>query len=89
MPTSITNIGWYAFKDTAITSLLFIGDYPNLTSTSFNANAFSESNITSFTMEEGLANRLGVSFTYNNDGEHGAFGISFYGKSNVNIYGLV
>ena len=90
MPTSIKTIGGRVFKNTLIASIMFMMDnYNNLTSTSFNDNAFSDSNITSFTMSEGIANRLGVSFNYNNDDEYGAFGISFYGKSNVNIYSSV
>jgi hypothetical protein len=41
-------------------------------------------------MSEGIAKRLDVSsFNYNDDDEYGAFDISFYGKSNVNIYSSV
>jgi len=87
MPTSIKALGERVFKNTLIESIMFMMDnYNNLTETSFDQYAFSDSNITSFTMSEGIAKELGVSFNSNSAGEYGAFDISFYGKSNVNIY---
>ena len=57
MPTSIKALGERVFKNTLIESIMFMMDnYNNLTNTSFNDNAFSDSNITSFTMSEGIAN---------------------------------
>ena len=90
MPTSIAKIGSRAFQNTIITEILFMDDeYSNVTSSSFNSDAFSDSNITSFTMTEAVANTLGVTFSTNDDGDYGAFGVSFYGLASVDIYSLV
>ena len=89
IPTSIQSIGWYAFYNTAINLLKFADhNYPNLTPSSFNRNAFFGSKISSIIMPSSLASRFGITFGMNNYNDSGVWNISFYGLTSVNIYNI-
>lgn len=81
----LKSIGDESFSGaTSLTSFII----PN-TVTYIGFNAFQYSKLTTFTMSEPLANILGVTFGYNNNGEYGAFKIPFYGLTSVNIYNII